>query len=437
VLALAAFLLSAASRRERNERFEAVAILHHSNADEGNETVVADSLYRDLTRDEMLQAAIHSIRHQEADADQPLTTAELRPAISVQRKSMETHADYLVSCTRHSPTLTTALVNQLCRQFLEQQRSTAKSVETAPTEETVDERTVQTESALRLARQQLDRFVEEAMSVPELAEDAAAEDGRAKQATTEDVRPDAETATLPERIARLVEDREELLAEMTMQHPRVQALTNQIEELQARIPVDSEQASAADAAAGRQPPDTTLSRRSELLAEYERLKQLVADAQFSLEDARLAAHRPPPTPVVPPSVDTWHMTPAPLAPPVRDPIAVPLLLLAAVMGLTSGGGAMWAMAGSTIDSIAAAETALGAPVLGTLTETGKTARPPGLLRDRIVRWLVLCGELVLFAFLAAMIVAALLDHSFAEQFRGDPLAALIDSVHHLVHIAWR
>jgi hypothetical protein len=131
------------------------------------------------------------------------------------------------------------------------------------------------------------------------------------------------------------------------------------------------------------------------------------------------------------------MSPATVALPMRDPIAVPSLLLAVACGLTSGGGALLALAGGTINDIGGAEQAWGAPVLGTLTEAGDTVPGRGRTRDRIIRWLVPCGELVLFVFLAALIAAAVLDRSFATQFISDPLAALVDGVHHLTHIAWR
>jgi hypothetical protein len=173
------------------------------------------------------------------------------------------------------------------------------------------------------------------------------------------------------------------------------------------------------------------------LAIYEQLKQRVADAEAALETVRLAARRPPPPSLAPQRVDTWQMSPATVALPLRDPIAVPSLLLGVAFGLTSGGGALLALAGGTINDIGGAEQAWGAPVLGTLAELGEAVPSRGRWRDRIIGWLVPCGESVLFVFLAAMIATALLDRSFATQFRGDPLAALVDGVHHLTHLAWR
>ncbi|NIP86717.1 MAG: hypothetical protein GTO03_14615 [Planctomycetales bacterium] len=137
------------------------------------------------------------------------------------------------------------------------------------------------------------------------------------------------------------------------------------------------------------------------------------------------------------------MTPAGVALPVRDPIAVPSLLLAVAFGLTSGGGALLVMAGRTIASRGDAEQAWGVPVWGTVAAAGPplVAAQPQTARSRSgsrIGWLVLCSEIVLFAFLAAMIGAAVLDQGFARQFRHDPLAALVDGIRHLTtHIAWR
>jgi len=439
VLALAAFLIVVACRREGDRRYQAAAVLHRFAEDNVSSTFTANLLAEKLTKDEVLIKAIQDLRPQATEASR-IEVDAVRSAITVEAVDAYPAADFRVGVSSDDPEFATAVVNRICRDFVEQQKIEVESNRKRPS---TQERhfallAQEAEANCLAANRQREQFIEESLVRGyDVVRDATPNEAEASPTLERDP---ALAAALAERLVELQRQRHALLVSMTDRHPQVTSLTNSIAALQAQLAaIETDRSTAADASRqGRAKED--LRQRQATLAEYERLNERVAYARQQYEQVRQTGQRLAQQADEYESTGStapWQLSSADNAWPVYQPVSPILLLMAGIVGLISGGGAMRAIARDTIDSVAGAESAMDAPVLGTLKGTGVDSDNDRLKETSwLARCLVPSGEVVLFGFVAAMIAAALIDDAFAKQFRGDPMAALVDGVRHVVHSAW-
>jgi hypothetical protein len=184
-------------------------------------------------------------------------------------------------------------------------------------------------------------------------------------------------------------------------------------------------------------PMLSSQERKQLLAVRAELEQHVRDAEQELQLAKGVERQQWEQQFATDPVPSWDVEHATTAQRVYTPTKPSLLVFALVLGLVAGGGLLIAGTGpATINTPAAAQSAVSVPVIGNVPEPlGRSLDQPK--RPIAMRILVLCAETTLFVFLAAMIVAALSDKQFASQLRADPLAALADGVRHVLDFVRR
>jgi len=226
--------------------------------------------------------------------------------------------------------------------------------------------------------------------------------------------------------------RRQLKSRMTVKHPQVVDINQKIEALQGQLQtararlddlrqrfIAQKEAELAEPA----PVDNDDAQRTALEEQLQAAQQqcdLRDREQQQLADRlqQLSATK------------TWAATPAEEVRYRSQSTPLTLLVFSTALAMVAGSGMLFAASGivRTIEGPAAAEQALGVPVVGTVPVVAPPSADGTRIRLRFVKLTMLFFEITLGVFLFGMLLSAMLADDFAAQFRTDPLSALADGV---------
>ncbi|HJN67207.1 MAG: hypothetical protein QF408_02660 [Pirellulales bacterium] len=133
----------------------------------------------------------------------------------------------------------------------------------------------------------------------------------------------------------------------------------------------------------------------------------------------------------------WHIVPASSTERTYRTTPLVTFLSASLAGVIAAICAVYSNGRTaTVETNQMAKTFWKVPLLGTIGESNPRRQSPPAARSQLFDVLLSMSEWILCGMLLAVLLASVLDKSFANHFLSQPVSALADAVRHLVKLPW-